>query len=262
MVLDRPRTGVASQPSVVLNESGVRQLGFRSPQDAVGRTISWGRLVGPDGRQIFRSSEIVGVVQDFTIAPNRTPIDPTLYFVDPAAGTLFARLQGRHVPETLSAIDALWRRTGHVRPIKRDFLGEAMREDYRDVEVQGAIIGGSAGLAIVIACLGLFSMAAFTAERRTKEIGVRKANGAAAADVLRLLLWQFAKPVLWANLLAWPLAFWAAERWLQGFAYRVSLPPWLFLAASAAAALIALATVAGQAWQTARTKPAAALRYE
>ncbi len=77
------------------------------------------------------------------------------------------------------------------------------------MEVQGAIIGGSAGLAIVIACHGLFAMAAFTAERRTKEIGVRKAMGAGVGDVVRLLLWQFTKPVLWANLAAWPLAFWA-----------------------------------------------------
>jgi putative ABC transport system permease protein len=262
MVLDRPNPGPENQPSVVLNESGARQLGFATPQEAVGRTISWGRLVDAGGHQIFRSSEIIGVAPDFTIHSGREPIDPTIYYVDPAAGIMFAKLQGQRIPETLSAIDALWRRMGHARPIKRQFLVEAMRDDYRDVEVQGAIIGGSAGLAIVIACLGLFSMAAFTAERRTKEIGVRKANGAGTPDVLRLLLWQFAKPVLWANIVAWPLAFWAAERWLQGFAYRVSLPPWLFLAASAAAVLIALATVAGQAWVTAQAKPATALRYE
>ena len=115
---------------------------------------------------------------------------------------------------------------------------------------------------ICIACLGLFALAAFTTERRTKEIGVRKAMGAGASDVVRLLLWQFTKPVLWANLIAWPLAFWAMDHWLHGFAYRVDLPPWLFLAASALAVLIAWATVSTHAWLVARGKPSAALRYE
>jgi putative ABC transport system permease protein len=261
MVLDRAQPGADSQPTVVLNEAGVHQLGFSSPQAAIGRTLDWSRFY--QGAPLpARSSRIIGVVSDFALLSSRDRTPPMLYYVEPASGILLAKLQGQHLPETLKAIRDLYGRMGHARPIKIDFLSDVVRDDYRDVEVQGAIIGGSAGLAIVIACLGLFSMAAFTAERRTKEIGVRKANGAGTHDVLRLLLWRFAKPVLWANIVAWPLAFWAAERWLQGFAYRVSLPPWLFLAASAAAALIALATVAGQAWTTAQAKPATALRYE
>lgn len=84
------------------------------------------------------------------------------------------------------------------------------------------------GLAILIACLGLFALAVFTTERDTKEIGVRKVTGASFSDVVRLLLWRFTKPVLWANAIAWPFAYWAASRWLEGFAYRVSLPIWLF----------------------------------
>jgi putative ABC transport system permease protein len=261
MVLDRPSSGAESQPTVVLNEAGLHQLGFSSPQAAIGRTIDWSRFY--QGAPLpARESRIIGVVRDFTLLSSRDRVPPMLYYVEPASGILLAKLQGQHLPETLKAIRSLYQHMGHTRPIKIDFLSDVVRDDYHDVEVQGAIVGGSAGLAIMIACVGLFSMAAFTAERRTKEIGVRKANGAGSVDVLRLLLWQFAKPVLWANLVAWPLAFWAAEYWLQGFAYRVSLPPWLFLAASAAAALIALATVAGQAWLTARAKPAAALRYE
>ena len=266
MVLDHPGPNPESQPSVVLNESGVRRLGFKSPQEAIGRSVSWSRPSGT-GRIIgafapFRSSRIVGVTPDFTVLSIDRQIEPTMYFVDTSSALLLAKLQGQHLPETLTAINRLYKRMGHPRPIKIDFLSDTTREGYRDVEVQGAIIGGSAGLASIIACLGLFSMGAFTAERRTKEIGVRKANGAGTADVLRLLLWQFTQPVLWANLLAWPLAFWAGEHWLQGYAYHVSLPPWLFLAASAAVVLIALATVAGQAFLTARANPASALRYE
>jgi putative ABC transport system permease protein len=186
-----------------------------------------------------------------------------MYYVDPTSTfVLFAQLQGQRLPETLQSIDALWRSTGHVRPIKLDFLGEVMREEYRDVQIQGGIVGASAGLAIVIACLGLFALAAFTAERRTKEIGLRKAMGASSFDVVRLLLWQFTKPVLCANLVAWPLAYWAASHWLNGFASRVSLPLWLFVSASVAAVLIAWATVVTKAWAAAGATPATALQCE
>ena len=266
VVLYRPDAGPDSQPTVVLNESGARQLGFRTPQQAIGRSIDWGRWTAAPANGALpapRSSRIVGVVRDFTLASIRTPIEPTMYFLDPrGGGVVLARLDGRRLPETLRSIDGLWARTGHTRPIYREFLGQTMREGYRDVEVQAAIIGASTGLAILIACIGLFALAAFTAERRTKEIGVRKAMGASSADVMRLLLWQFTKPVLWANLLAWPVGFWAADHWLHGFAYRVSLPPWLFAAASSAAVLIALLTVSTHAWSVARARPATALRYE
>jgi putative ABC transport system permease protein len=266
MVVDGPGADPQSQPSLVLNESAVRQLGFNSAQEAIGRSVDWIRpFAAPptDAQPSFRSSRIIGVVSDFTLGSIRTAVDPTMYFVDPiSTHLLFAKLQGQRLPETLQSIDALWRSTGHVRPIKLDFLGETMRAQYRDVQLQGGIIGVSAGLAILIACLGLFALAAFTAERRTKEIGLRKAMGASSFDVVRLLLWQFTKPVLLANLVAWPLAYWATSHWLQGFAYRVSLPPWLFLSASLFAVLIAWAAVAAKAWLAANTKPATALRCE
>ena len=114
----------------------------------------------------------------------------------------------------------------------------------------------------MIAALGLFGLSAHSAEQRTKEIGIRKAMGASRTDVLRMLLWQFAKPVLWANLIAWPAAGYLMHRWLQGFAHHVDLDPLIFVAASAVALVIALATVAGHALLVARAKPVAALRYE
>ena len=265
VVLDQPGAGPDSQPTVVVNESGLRLLGLTA-QAAVGKTITWARWSAAPPNGGFppsRSSRIVGVVGDFTLGSIRTPIDPTLYFVDPnGTQTIFAELDGRRLPETLPAIDRLWRSTGHPRPIDRQFEGQQMQSLYRDIVVQEIVIAVCAGLAILIACLGLFALAAFTTERRTKEIGVRKAMGASTFDIVRLLLWQFTKPVLWANLIAWPLAFWAMEQWLHGFAYRVDLPPWLFLLAAVAAVLIAWATVATHAWLVARARPATALRYE
>jgi putative ABC transport system permease protein len=249
----------------VLNESGARHLGFKSPQDAVGKSIAWRRLSAtpPGTPPPLRSSAIVGVVSDFTLSTLREPIHPTMYFVDPrSTDGINAKLDGARLPETLRAIDELWRRTGHARPIYREFLGDVMREAYRDVLVQRTVMAVSTGVAVLIACVGLFALAAFTAERRTKEIGVRKVMGASDSDVVRLLLWQFTRPVLLASLIAWPAAYWAAGRWLQGFAFRVSLPPWLFLSASAAAVLIALATVGTHAWLAAQANPAQSLRYE
>jgi putative ABC transport system permease protein len=266
VVLDGPNAGPQDQPSLVLNESAVRQLGFGSPQDAVGKSVDWIRpYAAPltEAQPSFLRSRIIGVVADFTLGSIRTAVDPTMYFVDPISTPfLAAKVQGQRLPETLQSIDALWRSTGHVRPIKFEFMGEIMRSHYHGMQIQGGIIGASAGLAIVIACLGLFALAAFTAERRTKEIGVRKAMGASRFDVVRLLLWQFTKPVLWANLVAWPLAYWATAQWLNGFAYRVSLPPWLFVSASIVAMLIAWASVAAKAWQAANAQPATALQCE
>jgi putative ABC transport system permease protein len=266
MALDRPDPSPEAHPSIVLNESAVRLLGFANPAAAVGRTISWTRwsvVGGPPRILPAQPSQIVGVVRDFTLGSIRTPIKPTFYLVDPAqTQMLLVKLDGQAVPETTAAINTLWRKTGHDLPAQVLFEAQSVQSFYQDVVTQGVVLAICAGLAIFIACIGLFALAAFTTERRTKEIGVRKAMGASTLDVVRLLLWQFTQPVLWANLIAWPAAWWVMNRWLQGFAYRVSLPPWLFVAAMALAVAIALATVFYQSFLVARAKPVGALRYE
>ena len=118
------------------------------------------------------------------------------------------------------------------------------------------------GIAIFIACLGLFGLAAFTAERRTKEIGIRKVMGARTQDIVRLLLWQFSVPVLIANVIAWPVAWYYLRHWLDGYAYRIELNPLYFVAAGAVALVIAWLTVIGHALRVARANPVQALRYE
>jgi putative ABC transport system permease protein len=266
VVLRQAGEGGTYQPNVVVNQSGALKLGFRTPQEAVGKTISWARWSAATGNGQFPPfvpSEIIGVAPDFTLKSIRDPIAPVIYYVDPGvAGFMVVKLAGRDIPETLRGIDRVWRATGHDRPLPQAFESQVVEDLYKDVITQGIAIGICAGLAILIACLGLFALAAFTTERRTKEIGVRKAMGASTADVVRLLVWQFTKPVLWANLIAWPVAFWAMDHWLHGFAYRVGLPPWLFLASSAVAVLIAWVTVCAHAWLVARARPATALRYE
>jgi putative ABC transport system permease protein len=133
---------------------------------------------------------------------------------------------------------------------------------YMSSLIQGAVIAICAVLALIIASLGLVALSAFTAEQRTREIGIRKAMGASAGDIVRLLVWQFTKPVLWANAIAWPVAWIVMNAWLQGFAYHIDLGPMTFLAAGDAAVMMAWLTVSAQSFIAARARPVQALRYE
>ena len=262
--------GAGKQPSVVINAAAVRKLGFASPEAAVGQEIRWRRLnmerIG-SGDPIYpaRPSQIVGVAPDFSMQSVRDPIGPILYFVDPA-GTRFSplavKLSRNNVAATLDTISQQQQAMGAKRPFVLRFYSQIAQTLYADIISQTAAIAASAALAILIACLGLFGLAVFTAERRIKEIAVRKAMGAATADIVALLLKAFTRPVLLANLVAWPIAWWAMNRWLSGFAYHVALSPWYFAAGGAAAVSIAVLTVLGHCVHQARAKPVQALRYE
>lgn len=254
-----------AQPPVVLNETAGRRLGFSSPQAAVGTSIAWARRNsgGVSDQAPLRPSQIIGVVPDFSFASVRTPIEGTLYYVDPRFLLwLTIRLNGHEVADTLRAVDRVWKQHGHLMPMQRMFEDEAMRRLYDDVVTQAFVVAGSACIALLIACLGLFALSAFATERRRKEIGVRKAMGASAGDIVQLLAWQFAKPAVWANLIAWPVAGFAMDRWLHGFAYHVTLQPLLFVAAGMTALIIALSTVSLHSFLAAQSKPAIELRYE
>jgi|HubBroStandDraft_6_1064221.scaffolds.fasta_scaffold30611_3 putative ABC transport system permease protein len=253
----------AGNPSIVLNEMAVRKLGFRSASEAIGKTVTWNRRrwsANPTPGTIG-ASEVIGVAPDLTLNTRRPAWAQVLY-VDPVAfDTLSVRLIGSQVPEALSAIDAAWSATMQTS-IHRRFLSKRLQELYADVILQGTAISLGAGLAGLIAALGLFGLSARSAEERTKEIGIRKALGGSRVDILRMLLWQFALPILWANVLAWPLAYFFVRRWLDGFTSHVDMNPLIFLAISSLALVIALATVSGHALLVARAKPVEALRYE
>ena len=166
------------------------------------------------------------------------------------------------VPQTLSFIDKAWHEFAPTKAMDRWFLDEHLGRFYQADERQGQLFGVFVGIAIFISCLGLFGLAAFTAGRRTREIGIRKAFGARTRDLVFLLLWQFSVPVLIANLIAWPVAWYLLHDWLQGFAYRIPLSPLYFAAAGSAALLIAWVTIFAHALRVARANPIHALRYE
>ena len=155
-----------------------------------------------------------------------------------------------------------WRRLIPQAPLEAALANEEVAELYGVDARRGQAFAGFALLAIVVACLGLFGLAAFTAERRTKEIGIRKVFGARVRDIVRLLAWQFSKPVIIANLVAWPVAWWMMRDWLNGFDARIALTPGPFLLAGLLALVIAIGTVAGHAIRVARLSPIHALRYE
>ena len=166
--------------------------------------------------------------------------------------TLSVKISGAAGPSVLSAVNRLWRGEGHFNPPDIVFFDQRVREAYHDVLLLGDVVAACAVLALSLACIGLFALAAFTTERRTKEFGVRKAMGAGAFDIARLLLWQFSLPVLAASAVAWPLGWIAMTWWLRGFADRVELSPWTFVAVTAVALVIAWTTVLAQTLRVAR----------
>lgn len=243
--------------SVLVNESTSRLLGYSSPAAAVGQPL---KVKGLPPRAIIT---IAGVVPDFPVASVRVPIEPTVYLVHPKMLIMIsARLDGPQIPETLARIDALWKNIGEPKAIAREFLDEYYDYIYSDIRQQGKLFTVACILAVSIACLGLLGLSVFSAQQRTKEIGIRKAMGADSGNVLRLLLWSFAKPVVLANLIAWPVALLAMDHWLDGFTYRVAIVWWLLPAASLVALAIAMLTVSVHCYVVSRAKPAHALRDE
>jgi putative ABC transport system permease protein len=251
-----------AQPSVIINQSAVRALGFATPAAAIGQSMTWKRFSSSLPAPLVASSPIVGVVED-THTSVREPPKPTFYYIDPPKDTLLSlRIDGDDASATTQALRKLWTRMVDRPPLQTRFLAQLRLQQYQDIVLEGAVIGIGSGLAMIIASLGLFALSAYIAERRTKEFGVRKAMGASSADILMLSLWQFARPVLAAALVAWPIAFLAMRWWLQGFAYHVDQTPLTSVTAALAAMVIGMGTAAGQSYKTARMKPVIALRYE
>jgi putative ABC transport system permease protein len=161
-----------------------------------------------------------------------------------------------------SAVEQQWKQITNEIPFSAQFSEDIVRDLYKADEARAKVFAAFSLLAVIIGCLGLFGLASFTAERRTKEIGIRKVLGARTRDIVRLLVWQFSQPVLIANVIAWPVAWWVMRDWLNGFDQRVALTPVPFLVAAVVALGIAIGTVMGHAVRIARANPIHALRYE
>ncbi|HEY0414275.1 MAG TPA: ABC transporter permease [Allosphingosinicella sp.] len=244
--------------NVVINEAAAKQMGFGSAAGAVGKTVA--SPVFGNVRMVPLT--IVGVVQDSRFRSARDPVEPMIFYDAGFFSALIVRYEAAEPRAVLAGVERVWKRLAPDVPFEGEFADADLAQLYAGDEARGTTFAGFALLAVAIACLGLFGLAAFTAERRTKEIGIRKVFGARVRDILRLLAWQFSKPVMLANLIAWPVAWWAMRDWLNGFDTRVALGAGPFLMAGFLALAIALGTISGHALRVARLNPIHALRYE
>ncbi|MDZ5650358.1 ABC transporter permease [Nitrospirillum sp. BR 11828] len=232
-----------------------RRMGYARPEDAVGRSF---RFLDTDP-----PTRIVGVLADMRFRSARERPEALLFTVGGDASFLNARLASGDQAAAVAAIDAVVQRLyPEVEHWRRGFAQDQIAALYAGEDRQAKVFALFSALAIVLANLGLFGLTALAAARRTKEIGIRRVAGARARDIAWLMTWQFARPVLLANLLAWPLAWWGLHRWLGQFAVRVDQGPGTFLAAGAVALAIAAATVAVHVLRLTLAPPAGALRYE
>ena len=244
---------------VLINQYAARKLGFKSAEDAVGKVVR-GDMIG--NHLGLMNVTIIGVVGDSRFRTVRTPIEPIMFHkVTTGAGWMIVRYNGD--PQTVkSALEREWKQVTTDVPFTAKFSEDIMGEMYKKEDARAQIFAAFSLLAVIIGCLGLFGLAAFTAQRRTKEIGIRKVLGARTRDIVRLLVWQFSRPVIIANIIAWPIAWWLMRDWLNTFDQRIPLTPIPFIIAAAIALGIAVATVVGHAVKVARANPIHALRYE
>ena len=243
----------------VINQMMVKALGFASPNAAVGQTFKANIALGGVPAELL----IIGVTPDFAFDLLDLGKWPRSYTVDPSGmATLSIKLKPGGQAATLSAIDDLWRKTGSPLPPTHRFVDDYVQNFYLATLQQGWMLDALCLVAVFLACLGLFGLVSFVAEQRTKEIGVRKAMGASTGDIVGLLMRAFLRPVLLANLIAWPLAWWILQHWLEGFVRHIALQPWMFIIAALGALCVATATVLIYTLRVAAAKPVAALRHE
>ena len=245
--------------NVVVNEAAAKQLGYKSPQDALGKTLR--SELFSDGVPAINLT-IIGVVGDTRYRSAKLAIEPILYRnANQGQGWMVIRYSGDPAAVRAS-VEKKWKQLAPDVPFNAKFSEDVINDLYKADDSRAQIFAGFSILAVLIGCLGLFGLASFTAERRTKEIGIRKVLGARTRDIVRLLVWQFSRPVIAANLIAWPVAWWVMRDWLNGFDQRITLGPAPFLLAALIALGIAIGTVVGHAFRIARSNPINALRYE
>ena len=255
------RALVARGMNIVVNELAVQRMGYRSAAEAVGKNVQVAFVEPENGG--FVPARIIGVVRDSRFRTIRQPIEPIMFAWFPnSAGVLLMRHDGTDPNGVRNRVEQAWKRIAPDVPFDGEFSEERIAETYEAEAARAKVFAGFAALAAIVASLGLFGLAAFTAERRTREIGVRKVLGARTRDIVQLLAWQFSKPVIIANLIAWPVAWWAMREWLNTFDARIDLGPAPFLLAGLLALAIAIGTIAGHAFKVARANPITALRYE
>ena len=238
----------------ILNETAARRLGWADP---IGKRLG----LGADDDDL--DGQVIGVVKDFNYASLRQRVEPLVIRFDPDLFShMLVRIEPADVRGSLAALEATWKQFEPQRPFEFTFLDQSLRALYNNEHTLKTILLPFAFIAIFVACLGLFGLAAFTTEQRTKEIGIRKVFGASLGSIVALLSKDFLKLVGIAFLIATPMAYFAIQQWLNGFAYRIEVGAGTFLLAGTSAFLIALGTVSYRTVKAALANPIKSLRYE
>jgi putative ABC transport system permease protein len=242
-----------SSAALVMNEAAARQYGYANPADIIGKKFSqWGR-----------EGEVIGVVKDFNYISLHRTIEPlTLPFEAYASRYMSLKVTGENLPATIDQIEQVWSRIAPQRPFLYSFLDSDFNKQYESDFRFRQIFTTFSVLAILIACLGLLGLATYTAEQRTKEIGIRKVLGANIGSIVGLLSKDFIKLVLIAILVATPVAWFAMNKWLEGFAYQVPIHWYVFLISGLLAVTVALVTISFQAIKAAMLNPVKSLKSE
>ncbi|TAE59844.1 MAG: FtsX-like permease family protein [Bacteroidetes bacterium] len=249
-----PNSRQDAAESFIVNEAAVNVLNLEEP---VGKRIEWRGGAEP------RVGTIVGVVKDFHSQSLHTPIMPMVWYMDSSQLGLFAvRIAPGDIQESLKRMDNVWHRFAPDWPFDYTFIDESFSKLYESEARTAGMFGVFAGLAVFVACLGLFGLAAFATEQRTREIGIRKVLGAHPSVLVTLLTGDFLKPVLLANVVALPLAGWIMDKWMADFAYRAGLQLWVFAASAVLVLLIALLTVSLHTLKAALANPVKSLKIE
>jgi putative ABC transport system permease protein len=251
-----------TKAAAVLNVSAARRFGW-SPEEAVGKIIR-----SPANRELtmFIEREVVGVIPDVHFSSLRNEIKATVY-EEPSPNygrRVSVKLAAGDHRDAIAHFESVWNKLLPGEPVFWEFLDDRFDALYRSEQRQAQMFGVFSAFAIFVASLGLFGLASFTTERRTKEIGIRKVMGASVKDIVWLLTSDFTKLVLLANLIAWPVAYYFMNQWLTRFVYRAPFSEWawFFIAAGVAALVAAWMTIAFQAGRAATARPVLALRYE
>ncbi|ALJ00814.1 ABC transporter permease [Rufibacter tibetensis] len=244
----------------IINETAVKELGFETPEKALGKPMEWKMWMDAD---TIKKGQVIGVVKDFHFKSLFDKVDPTVLQIFPDANWKVAvKMKGGNVAAGINHVKQVWDTFSPEYPIEYKFMDENFQVMYKAEDKLKSLLWIFTGMAIFVGCLGLFGLAAYAAERRKKEIGIRKILGAKTSSIVTLLSKDFLKLVFIAALIAVPLAWYAMGKWLEDFAYRIDIPIWAFAVAMLLAGLVAFLTVSYQALKAATLNPVKNLRMD
>ncbi|MGE5317576.1 MAG: ABC transporter permease [Chloroflexota bacterium] len=247
----------------IINETAVREFGFGTPSSAIGKPIKWREWNPVDSLHPIKKGKVIGVIEDFHYKSLHEKVSSSVIQLYPAVLYKIAvKLKPSETAATVTSIKHLWDQFSPVYPFDYDFIDDSYALMYNSEEKMGTLLWLFTIMAIMVGCMGLFALAALSAEERTKEIGIRKVLGAGIIQIMNLLSKSFMKLIVIASLIAMPLAWLAMNRWLEEFPYRVSIEWWIFVATFLLTAFIALVTISLQIIKVALMKPVKALRTE